>query len=70
MANNSYSYKFGVLYCKAGQTVEEQMFSNKTGSADWEEFLDVIGERVNIQVYKKEEKEKRKRKEMEIQLTV
>jgi len=43
------SYKFGVLYCKAGQTDEEQMFSNEHGSPDFEEFLDALGERVPLQ---------------------
>lgn len=43
------NYKFGVLYCAAGQTDEEQMFSNQKGSADWEEFLGVLGTRVELQ---------------------
>lgn len=47
------SYKFGVLYCKAGQTEEEQMFSNKDGSPDFEEFLDALGERITLKVFKK-----------------
>jgi len=43
------SYKFGVLYCAAGQKDEEKMFQNVKGSADWEEFLDAIGKRIALQ---------------------
>jgi len=42
------NYKFGLLYCAEGQTDEEQMFSNLAGSADWEEFLNVLGDRVDL----------------------
>eukprot|EP01113_Clastostelium_recurvatum_P028321 TRINITY_DN3427_c0_g1_i4.p1 TRINITY_DN3427_c0_g1~~TRINITY_DN3427_c0_g1_i4.p1 ORF type:complete len:606 (+),score=211.67 TRINITY_DN3427_c0_g1_i4:79-1896(+) len=42
------SYKFGVLYCAAGQTDEEDMFGNKDGSPDFEEFLDFIGQRITL----------------------
>jgi len=42
------AYKFGLLYCAAGQTTEYEMFSNQKGSPDFEEFLDTIGERVEL----------------------
>eukprot|EP01111_Echinosteliopsis_oligospora_P015669 TRINITY_DN6269_c0_g1_i1.p1 TRINITY_DN6269_c0_g1~~TRINITY_DN6269_c0_g1_i1.p1 ORF type:complete len:762 (-),score=202.44 TRINITY_DN6269_c0_g1_i1:53-2338(-) len=47
------SFKFGVLYCAAGQTEEEQMFSNQHGSADWNEFLSVLGEKIQLQGWTK-----------------
>jgi RAP1 GTPase activating protein 1 len=54
-------YKFGVLYCKEGQTDENEMYSNGTHplslftadigcavetSKEYEEFLDFLGERI------------------------
>jgi len=39
-------YKYGVLYCKAGQTDEEAMFSNNDPSPDFEEFLSFLGEKI------------------------
>lgn len=40
--------KFGVLYCKKGQTEEDEMFSNRTTSKEFEEFLDFLGSRVEL----------------------
>eukprot|EP00027_Filamoeba_sp_ATCC50430_P007625 CAMPEP_0168559500 /NCGR_PEP_ID=MMETSP0413-20121227/10558_1 /TAXON_ID=136452 /ORGANISM="Filamoeba nolandi, Strain NC-AS-23-1" /LENGTH=959 /DNA_ID=CAMNT_0008590735 /DNA_START=92 /DNA_END=2971 /DNA_ORIENTATION=- len=39
-------YKFGVLYCKASQTDEDGMFGNVETSADYEEFLSWLGEKI------------------------
>ncbi|KAJ3121751.1 signal-induced proliferation-associated 1-like protein 3, partial [Nowakowskiella sp. JEL0407] len=36
-------YKIGVLYTKAGQTTEEEMFCNEHGSENFNTFLDVLG---------------------------
>jgi hypothetical protein len=47
------SYKFGVLYCTHDQTAEEQMFTNQGGSADWEEFLEFLGDKVVLQGWTK-----------------
>lgn len=44
-------YKIGLLYVKDGQTDENDMFSNggdDTPSADFEDFLKFIGERVTL----------------------
>lgn len=56
-------YKFGVLYCKKGQTLENEMFNNGTNaslvlyclticavetSPEFEEFLDFLGKRVTL----------------------
>eukprot|EP01097_Dermamoeba_algensis_P007239 TRINITY_DN4540_c0_g1_i1.p1 TRINITY_DN4540_c0_g1~~TRINITY_DN4540_c0_g1_i1.p1 ORF type:complete len:871 (-),score=166.23 TRINITY_DN4540_c0_g1_i1:15-2627(-) len=48
-------YKVGVLYCKAGQTTEEEMLSNQQSdvSPAFEEFVDVLGERIELQGWKK-----------------
>jgi len=39
------AYKFGVVYCKAGQTDECDMFSNQEGSPEFEEFMSSIGKK-------------------------
>jgi len=44
-------YKFGIIYCKEGQTADDEMFSNGTGSADFERFLSLIGDRVVLKGY-------------------
>eukprot|EP01103_Thecamoeba_quadrilineata_P016746 TRINITY_DN568_c0_g1_i1.p1 TRINITY_DN568_c0_g1~~TRINITY_DN568_c0_g1_i1.p1 ORF type:complete len:435 (+),score=76.36 TRINITY_DN568_c0_g1_i1:68-1372(+) len=41
------NYKFGVLYCKSGQT-ENEMFSNIEASKDFDEFLDFLGDRIDL----------------------
>jgi len=41
-------YKFGILYCRAGQRFEEDMYRNSCGSADFEEFLSLLGEKVSL----------------------
>ena len=46
------NYKFGVLYCKAGQANEDEMFSNEHGSAQFDKFLECIGERVKLKGFK------------------
>ncbi len=42
-------FKFGLMYAKEGQTKEDELFSNTDTSPEYEEFLDFIGERVNLQ---------------------
>lgn len=50
-------YKFGILYVKEGQTDENDMFSNgnpnSPPSADFEEFLQFIGERITLKGWDK-----------------
>lgn len=41
-------FKFGLIYQRAGQTTEEQLFGNKTHSAAFEEFLSLMGQRVKL----------------------
>lgn len=47
------SYKFGILYVKDGQTKEEDMFSNEHGSPSFEEFLNMLGQRVELKGWTK-----------------
>jgi len=47
------TYKFGVLYRAAGQMTENEMFGNKEGSEDFEEFLDFLGERIVLKGWDK-----------------
>jgi hypothetical protein len=42
------SYKFGVLFCKEGQTREEEMFSNVHGDEALESFLTFLGQKVQL----------------------
>ncbi|KAJ6663777.1 hypothetical protein lerEdw1_009856 [Lerista edwardsae] len=39
-------HKVGVLYCKAGQSSEEEMYNNEEAGPALEEFLALLGERV------------------------
>jgi len=45
------SYKFGVLYCKEGQTNEDDMFSNCEESEQFKEFLGLLGDKVPLKGY-------------------
>ena len=45
-------YKFGVLYSQPGQT-ENEMFCNKEGSEAFHQFLDFLGERIELQGWNK-----------------
>lgn len=42
------SFKFGVIYQTQGQTTEEEMFDNKTSSPALEEFLSLLGDKVEL----------------------
>uniref|UniRef100_A0A914W0Z7 Rap-GAP domain-containing protein n=1 Tax=Plectus sambesii TaxID=2011161 RepID=A0A914W0Z7_9BILA len=42
------TYKFGVIYQKFGQTREEELFGNATHSAAMEEFLTLLGDRIQL----------------------
>ncbi|XP_030073179.1 signal-induced proliferation-associated 1-like protein 3 isoform X1 [Microcaecilia unicolor] len=39
-------HKVGILYCKAGQSSEEEMYNNEDASPSFEEFLSFIGKKV------------------------
>jgi hypothetical protein len=44
-------YKFGVLYCRARQRFEEDMYRNSCASSDFEEFLSLLGDKVSLRNY-------------------
>mmetsp|Transcript_19350 Transcript_19350/g.74304 ORF Transcript_19350/g.74304 Transcript_19350/m.74304 type:complete len:613 (+) Transcript_19350:308-2146(+) len=46
-------YKFGVLYCKEGQTTEEEWFGNEHGSPGLDRFLSIIGDKIKLQGWEK-----------------
>ncbi|KAF7219672.1 transcript variant X3 [Nothobranchius furzeri] len=49
----SFQHKVGVLYCKAGQTTEEEMYNNESAGPALEEFLDLLGHRVRLKGFTK-----------------
>uniref|UniRef100_A0AAR2J5A4 Signal induced proliferation associated 1 like 2 n=1 Tax=Pygocentrus nattereri TaxID=42514 RepID=A0AAR2J5A4_PYGNA len=48
-----YQHKVGILYCRAGQSTEEEMYNNESGSPALEEFLDLLGQRVRLKGFNK-----------------
>ncbi|XP_044276313.1 signal-induced proliferation-associated 1-like protein 2 isoform X5 [Varanus komodoensis] len=49
----SFQHKIGILYCKAGQSTEEEMYNNETAGPAFEEFLDLLGQRVWLKGFNK-----------------
>eukprot|EP00727_Mastigamoeba_balamuthi_P012591 m51a1_g7955 hypothetical protein (798) ;mRNA; f:184965-188029 len=47
------SFKIGVVYCKEGDASEEDMFCNRDASEQMEEFLSLLGERVQLRGWQK-----------------
>ncbi|XP_020834536.1 signal-induced proliferation-associated 1-like protein 3 isoform X2 [Phascolarctos cinereus] len=41
-------HKVGILYCKAGQSSEEEMYNNEETGPAFEEFLSVLGDKVSL----------------------
>ena len=46
----SKSYKFGVLYCGPKQKSEEEILANNGISADFQEFLNFLGQEITLKV--------------------
>lgn len=46
------NFKFGVLYQKYGQTTEEELFSNNTTTPAFDEFLSLLGQRIQLKDHK------------------
>ncbi|XP_059082033.1 GTPase-activating Rap/Ran-GAP domain-like protein 3 isoform X1 [Tigriopus californicus] len=42
------NFKFGVIYAKAGQVLDDELFSNVEGSPDFDRFLDLLGQRIRL----------------------
>ncbi|XP_067126420.1 GTPase-activating Rap/Ran-GAP domain-like protein 3 isoform X3 [Centruroides vittatus] len=49
----SVNFKFGVLYAKAGQTTDDEMFSNEIGSREFENFIFLLGEKIRLKGWDK-----------------
>ncbi|XP_055333196.1 signal-induced proliferation-associated 1-like protein 1 isoform X2 [Paramacrobiotus metropolitanus] len=46
-------YKVGIMYCKAGQCTEEEMYNNETAGPAFDEFLDLLGQRIRLKSFDK-----------------
>lgn len=46
-------HKVGILYCKAGQSSEEEMYNNEEAGPAFEEFLGLLGEKVCLKGFTK-----------------
>ncbi|XP_009078420.1 PREDICTED: signal-induced proliferation-associated 1-like protein 3, partial [Acanthisitta chloris] len=46
-------HKVGILYCKSGQSSEEEMYNNEEAGPALEEFLDLLGEKVSLKSFTK-----------------
>uniref|UniRef100_A0A182UGH3 Rap-GAP domain-containing protein n=1 Tax=Anopheles melas TaxID=34690 RepID=A0A182UGH3_9DIPT len=44
----SVNFKFGVVYMKAGQKLDDEMLSNETGSPEFDDFLTLLGEKIRL----------------------
>lgn len=42
-----------MMYCRAGQSSEEDMYNNESSGPAFEEFLDLLGERVRLKGWEK-----------------
>ncbi|XP_035208180.1 GTPase-activating Rap/Ran-GAP domain-like protein 3, partial [Stegodyphus dumicola] len=49
----SVNFKFGVLFAKARQTTDDEMFSNETGTKDFDKFVNLLGEKIRLKSWDK-----------------
>ncbi|XP_059912528.1 signal-induced proliferation-associated 1-like protein 2 [Gadus macrocephalus] len=49
----NFQRKVGVMYCRAGQSSEEDMYNNEGSGPAFEEFLDLLGDRVRLKGWDK-----------------
>ena len=52
-AFNKQAYKFGVVYMKENQQTEEELFGNTTHSKAFDDFLDLLGQRIRLRGFDK-----------------
>lgn len=45
-------FKFGVLHQRAGQVTEEQLFGNRQITPAFQEFLDLLGQKIDLRDHK------------------
>lgn len=46
-------HKVGIMYCKAGQSTEEEMYNNENAGPAFNEFLEMLGQRVRLKGFDK-----------------
>jgi len=46
-------YQVGVMYCRADQQTEEDMYNNEDGGPAFNQFLDLLGQRVRLKGFNK-----------------
>lgn len=46
-------YKVGIMYCRANQSTEEEMYNNQDPGPAFLEFLDTIGQKVKLKGFEK-----------------
>jgi len=49
----NFQRKVGVMYCRAGQSTEEDMYNNESAGPVFDEFLDLLGDRVRLKAWEK-----------------
>ncbi|CAL1295904.1 unnamed protein product [Larinioides sclopetarius] len=49
----SVNFKFGVLFAKARQTTDDEMFSNETGTKEFDKFVSLLGEKIRLKSWDK-----------------
>ncbi|XP_069117869.1 LOW QUALITY PROTEIN: signal-induced proliferation-associated 1-like protein 2 [Argopecten irradians] len=49
----SKTYKIGVMYCRSGQSTEEEMYNNEHSGPAFEEFLNCIAQKVRLKGFEK-----------------
>ncbi|XP_015903214.1 GTPase-activating Rap/Ran-GAP domain-like protein 3 isoform X3 [Parasteatoda tepidariorum] len=49
----SVNFKFGVLFAKARQTTDDEMFSNEVGTKDFDKFVCLLGEKIRLKSWDK-----------------
>ncbi|GAB6031593.1 hypothetical protein CHUAL_009358 [Chamberlinius hualienensis] len=49
----SVNFKFGVLLARAGQTTDDEMYSNENGSKDFDRFIALLGDKVRLKGWDK-----------------
>ncbi len=52
-SRNGKEVKIGILYQRGGQTTEDEIYANNAGSEEFQEFLDWIGERIELKNWPK-----------------
>ncbi|KAJ8378837.1 hypothetical protein AAFF_G00234060 [Aldrovandia affinis] len=49
----SFQHKVGILYCRAEQSTEEEMYNNESAGPAFQEFLELLGQRVRLKGFTK-----------------